>query len=437
VSNAQVGLLGITGLLVLIGLGTPIAVALMVVSALGILAIRGWDAAAGSLGSMPFDLSASWTLSAVPMFFLMGAFAFNSGMTTSVYKVLRMWFWWVPGGLAIATNMAGTAFGVISGSSVAVTAVMAKIAIPEMLKRNYDKALATAVVAASGTIDAFIPPSIIIIIYGIETEASINQLFLAGLFPGLLTAVIYSIMIIVRCKLDPTLAPPGTRDFSNAERHEATVDSWPMPTLFAGVFLGIYSGAMTPTEAGAGSAALAFLIALVRRQMTRAILWRSLIESASASASIFFIFIGAALFARFMSMSGVPFFLGRVVTDLSPSPLAFVLFMSAIIILLGMFLEGIGILLIVVPIILPICKQLGIDLIWMGMLVIKLIMIGLLHPPIGLQAFVVKSVVGDAVPLMTIFRGLLWFLAAEVVIVTLMIAFPEITLWLPRQFAVN
>jgi len=164
------------------------------------------------------------------------------------------------------------------------------------------------------------------------------------------------------------------------------------------------------------------------------VLWRSLVESASASASIFFIFIGAALFARFMSMSGVPSYLGNIVTEYSPSPMAFVLIISAIIILLGMFLEGIGILLIVVPIILPICKQLNIDLVWIGMLVIKLIMVGLLHPPIGLQAFVVKSVVGDTVPLMTIFRGLLWFLAAEVVIVGLMIVLPDITLWLPRQF---
>ncbi|WP_090708992.1 MULTISPECIES: TRAP transporter large permease [unclassified Beijerinckia] len=433
-TNPQIGLAGIAVLLTFIGLGMPIAVALFVVSVGGIFFIRGWDAAFGSIGSMPFDLSASWTLSAVPMFFLMGAFAFNSGMTISVYRVLRMWFWWVPGGLAIATNMAGTAFGVISGSSVAVTAVMAKIAIPEMLQRRYDKALATAVVAASGTIDALIPPSIIIIIYGIETEASISALFLAGIIPGLLTALIYSIMIVVRCKINPELAPVGERDFTVAERREATRDSWPLPVLFAGVFIGIYSGVMTPTEAGAASAALAFLIAMVRRQMTLLVLWRSLVESASASASIFFIFIGAALFARFMSMSGVPSFLGNVVAEYSPSPLGFVLIISAVIILLGMFLEGIGILLIVVPIIVPICKQLNIDLVWIGMLVIKLIMIGLLHPPIGLQAFVVKSVVGDTVPLMTIFRGLLWFLAAEVVIVALMIAFPSITLWLPHQF---
>ncbi|MDB5533989.1 MAG: C4-dicarboxylate transporter [Hyphomicrobiales bacterium] len=433
-TNYQIGLVGIAALLTFIGLGMPIAISLFVISVCGIFAIRGMDAAFGSIGSMPFDLSASWTLSAVPMFFLMGAFAFNSGMTISVYKVLRMWFWWVPGGLAIATNLAGTAFGVISGSSVAVTAVMAKIAIPEMLARRYDKALATAVVAASGTIDALIPPSIIIIIYGIETEASIAALFLAGIIPGLLTALIYSVMIIIRCKLNPELAPATGRDFSTEERRAATVDSWPLPALFAGIFVGIYSGAMTPTEAGAASAALALIIAMIRREMTWSILWRSLVESSTASASIFFIFIGAALFARFMSMSGLPFYLGELVAHLSPSPIAFVLMISVVIILLGMFLEGIGILLIVVPIIVPICKQLGIDLVWIGMLVIKLIMIGLLHPPIGLQAFVVKSVVGDTVPLMTIFQGLIWFLAAEVVIVGLMIAFPDISLWLPRQF---
>ena len=312
---------------------------------------------------------------------------------------------------------------------------MARIAIPEMLKYRYDKSLATSVVAASGTIDALIPPSIIFIIYGIQSETSITDLFLAGVMPGILTGVIYTALIMGRCLVNPNLAPRGERDFTAAERRAATLNSWPLPVLFAGIFIGLYSGATTATEAGAASAALALIIALARREMTWPVLRRSLIESSATTASLFFIVIGAAFFARFMAIAAVPTWLGAVIQDSAISPLAFILMMSVVIILLGMFLEGIGIMLIILPIIVPICRQLGIDLIWVGVLVVKLIMIGLLHPPIGLQAFVVKSVVRDEVPLGTIFRGLLWFLAAEIVIMALLIAFPDISLWLPRQMA--
>ena len=300
------------------------------------------------------------------MFLLMGAFAFNSGMTISVYKVFRMWFWWLPGGLAIATNWASAAFGAISGSSIAVTAVMARIAIPEMLKYRYDKSLATSVVAASGTIDALIPPSIIFIIYGIQSETSITDLFLAGVMPGILTGVIYTALIMGRCLVNPNLAPRGERDFTAAERRAATLDSWPLPVLFAGIFIGLYSGATTATEAGAASAALALIIALARREMTWPVLRRSLIESSATTASLFFIVIGAAFFARFMAIAAVPTWLGAVIQESAISPLAFILMMSVVIILLGMFLEGIGIMLIILPIIVPICRQLGIDLIWVG-----------------------------------------------------------------------
>ena len=248
-SNFHIGLLGILGLFALLAIRVPIAVALLVVSVLGVWAIRGVTAAFASIGTLSFDLAASWTLSAVPMFLLMGAFAFNSGMTISVYKVFRMWFWWLPGGLAIATNWASAAFGAISGSSIAVTAVMARIAIPEMLKYRYDKSLATSVVAASGTIDALIPPSIIFIIYGIQSETSITDLFLAGVMPGILTGVIYTALIMGRCLVNPNLAPRGDRDFTAAERRAATLDSWPLPVLFAGIFISLYSGATTATEA--------------------------------------------------------------------------------------------------------------------------------------------------------------------------------------------
>jgi tripartite ATP-independent transporter DctM subunit len=343
-----------------------------------------------------------------------------------------MLFWWVPGGLAIASNLAGAAFGAVSGSSLAVTAVMAKIAIPEMLQRRYNKSLATSVVAASGTIDALIPPSIAIIIYGIEAEAPITDLFLAGITPGILTIVAYVALIAIRCRLDPSLAPAGTRDFTSDERRAAARESWPFLALFVAVFAGMYSGVATPTEAGAVSAALALLIAFARRQMSWRTAWQSLVESCVPTASIFFIIVGAAFFARFMSISGVPQYLGESIQLISPSPTMFILMMSAVIILMGMFLEGLAIMLIVLPLVLPICRDLGIDIVWVGLIIIKLVVLSLLHPPLGLQAFVVKSIVGDTASLATIYKGLLWFVGAEFLIIGLMIAFPDLSMWLPR-----
>lgn len=431
-TNFQIGLAGIGCLFMLLLLRMPIAFALAMVSIGGMTAIRGSDAAFGALGSLPYEFSANWTLSAAPMFLLMGAIAFHSGMTASVYKVCRMWFWWVPGGLAVATNWASTAFGAVSGSSVAVTAVMARIAVPEMLRHRYDASLATAVVAASGTIDALIPPSIAFIIYSWYAEVPITDLFMAGVIPGLLTAVVYTVMIVTRCSLDPTLGPRGSKDFTPAERRAANLDAWPLPVLFIGIFGTLYSGLMTSTEAAAGSAALACAIAIVRREMSWPVLRDSLSESALTTASLFLIVIGAALFTRFMAVSSLPLELGKLITSWQPSVTTFMLIVTGIYIVLGMFLEGMGIMMLTLPILVPICRTLGLDLVWLGVVVVKLILLGLMHPPIGIQAFIVKGVVGNEVPLTTIFRGLLWFLAVELVIIGLLITFPDISLWLPR-----
>jgi C4-dicarboxylate transporter, DctM subunit len=430
-SNSAIGLYGVIALFVLLGLRMPIAVALSLVSVVGVWAIRGLNPALGSMATLPYDFSANWTLSAVPMFLLMGAFAFNSGMTASVYKLSRMWLWWLPGSLAIATNWASALFGAISGSSIAVTAMMARLAVPEMLKYKYDKALATSVVAASGTIDAMIPPSIPFIIYAWYAEVPVGELFMAGVVPGILTGLIYMTMIIIRCWRNPDLAPPIDRDFSKQERRQVTLDAWPLPLLFLGIFGGLYTGIATPTEAAAASAALALVIAVVRREMSWSTLWNSLVESCTTTSSIFLIVIGAAFFTRFMAVSGFPDYLSGAIRDLAPTPMMFILLVGVVIIIMGMFLDGVGIMLLLLPIVVPIARSFQVDLIWLGVIIVKLIMIGLLHPPIGIQAFIVKGVVGEKVSLMTIYRGLCWFLAAEAVIMFLIISFPQITLFLP------
>lgn len=434
-SNFEVGLAGIGCLFVLMLMRMPIAIALGLVSAIGIAVIRSGRAATGVMSAMPYDFAANWTLSAVPMFLFMGSVAFNSGMTTSTYKVFRMAFWWMPGGLAVATNWASAAFGAICGSSVAVTAMMARLAIPEMLRYRYDKSLASSVVAASGTIDSLIPPSIAFIIFAWYAEIPVTRLFLAGIVPGLLTAVLYTVLIVTRCTLKPELGPRGARDFSSSELWRATFDAWPLPVLFIGIFAGLYSGVMTVTEAAAGSALIACVIALLRREMTVRVLFSSLTESATTTASLFFLVIGAAMFARFMAISGVPAQLGSIIQGLDLSVLGFMLIVTLVYLVLGMFLEGIGIMMLTMPILLPICEVMDIDLVWMGVIVVKLILIGLITPPVGLHAFVVKSVVGDTIPLTTIFRGLVWFVAVEFLVVALLIAFPALSLWLPGLLA--
>lgn len=434
-SNFEIGLTGIGCLFVLMLLRMPIAIALGLVSVVGIAVIRSSKAATGVMSAMPYDFAANWTLSAVPMFLFMGSVAFNSGMTSSTYRVFRMAFWWMPGGLAVATNWASAAFGAICGSSVAVTAMMSRLAIPEMLRYRYDKSLASSVVAASGTIDSLIPPSIAFIIFAWYAEIPVTKLFLAGIIPGLLTAGLYTALIVTRCWINPNLAPRGERDFAPSDLRRATLDAWPLPVLFFGIFAGLYSGVMTVTEAAAGSALIACVIALVRREMTMRVLVRSLTESAMTTASLFFLVIGAAMFARFMAISGVPSQLGAIISGWDLSVMSFMLIVAVIYLVLGMFLEGIGIMMLTMPILLPICDVLGIDLVWMGVVVVKLILVGLITPPVGMHAFVVKSVVGDSIPLTTIFRGLVWFVAIEFVVVALLISIPDLSLWLPRVLA--
>lgn len=425
------GFAGIGLVLVLLAFRVPIAVSLATVSIAGLYLLRGPRASLGTLGSLPFDFASSFTLSAVPMFLLMGAIAFHTGLTSSLFKAARVWLNGLPGGLAIASNFASAGFSAASGSSLATSAAMGRLAIPEMLKYGYDKALATGTIAAAGTLGALIPPSIAFVIYGWYAELPVGQLLIAGFLPGLMTAAIYALMIVGRCIVNPKLAPRIDEHFTLGDRMRALRDVWPLPLLIAGVIGSIYGGIATPTEAGAVGAILALFIGAAQRQLT----WRNLImsfaEALKTTSSIFFIAIGAILLTRFLAIAGVPQFLTSFVSEIDPEPIWVILSMCLVYVILGMFLDPLGVMLLTLPIFLPIYDTLGVDEIWIGVLVVKLIEIGLLTPPIGLNAYVVKGVVGNQVPLTTIFRGLTWFLACEVVIMALLIAFPAISLWLP------
>lgn len=429
--SLTLGFAGVGVVLVLMAARVPIAVALGAVSIVGIALLRGPGAALGALGTLPFDFAANWSLSAVPMFLLMGAACYHTGLTGNLYEAARLWLNRLPGGLAIASNIAAAAFAAASGSSLATAAAMGRIAIPEMLRHGYDKGLATATVAAAGTLGALIPPSILFVIYGWFTEQSIGKLLIAGIVPGLLTAAVYALMIVVRCRARPSIAPRIAIEVASREKWRATREVWPLPVLILGVIGSIYGGIATPTEAGAVGALLAIVIAVAQGRLTVRGLLDSIGEATRTTAVIFFIAVGAVLLTRFLAMAGVPRFLAAEVGALALDPLHLVLALSLAYVILGTFLDPIGLMLITLPVFLPMFEALNVDLIWIGVIVVKLLEIGLLTPPVGLNVYVVKGVVGDAVPLGTIFRGLIWFLACEVAIMALIIAFPSISLYLP------
>lgn len=417
-------------LLLLLALRVPIGVALATVSIGGIIALRGTRPAFGVLGSLPFDFAASWSLSAVPMFLLMGSIAYHTGLTRSLYSAARLWLNSLPGGLAVASNFASAGFAAASGSSLATAAAMGRLAIPEMLAYGYDRGLATGTIAAAGTLGAFIP-SIAFVLYGWYTQQPVGTLLIAGIIPGLLTAGAYTVMIVIRCSLNPELAPRVRVRAGVAEKFAALRDVWPLPLLIMSVVGGIFSGVATATEAGAVGAMFALLIALFSGRLTLRSLHASFMEALRTTASIFFIAIGAILLTRFLAMAGVPRLMSEIVTGWHLGAVGVIVTMILVYLLLGMFLDPIGIMLLTLPVFLPMFDELNINLIWIGVLVVKMIEVGLLTPPVGLNAFVVKNIVGDTVSLNEIFSGLSWFLVCEVVIVALLIIFPALSLWLP------
>ena len=430
-SDVGIGFIGIGAILFLIAFRTPVGLALGLVALAGLLEFLGFKATLGLLGVVPFEFAARWELSAIPMFLLMGTIAYYSGMTASLYRAARLWLGFLPGGLAVASNFACAGFAAASGSSLATTVAMGRIAIPEMLQYGYDKGLATGVVASAGNLGSLIPPSVLMILYAVFAEQSVAQLFIAGILPGLLTAGIYAVMIVVRCRITPTLAPRIDERVTWAEKFSALALIWPLPVLIVAVIGGIYGGVVTPTEAGAFGAVLAFAIAVVQRRMSWKILRQSVVEAIESTSTIFFVAIGAILLTRFMALSGVPEFLVELMGDWAVDPLFLVIGASLIYLILGMFLDPIGLMLVTLPILLPLFDALDLQPIWIGILIVKYVEIGLMTPPVGLNVYAVKTVVGDEVPLETIFKGVFWFLGCEVVIVALLIGFPSITLYLP------
>ncbi|MEM8597854.1 MAG: TRAP transporter large permease subunit, partial [Pseudomonadota bacterium] len=381
--NVTIGAVATLIGLFLVALRVQIGVALGIVSFFGIAAILNMRAAWGIVTAVPFNFVGDWNLTAVPMFLLMGYVAFSADLTSSLFRAMRILLSRLPGGLAVASVGACAMLAAASGSSVATSAAMARIATPEMLRFKYDPGLASGVIASSGTLGSLIPPSILMVLYGYFAEVSIAQLFMAGFLPGLLSAVLFAGMIITRATLNPSLAPPVEESFSREEKMEALREVWPMPALILGVLSGIFLGWFTPTEAGAVGALLAMVLATVRRRMSWAVLRDAVTRTITGTAGIFMVVIGTVLLGRLMALSGLPNALADFMLSWGGDQLTAILMVVVLYLILGMFLDSIGILLLTLPIILPVTQTVGIDLIWFGIILIKLLEIGLVTPPVG------------------------------------------------------
>jgi tripartite ATP-independent transporter DctM subunit len=417
--------------LVLIGLRVPIGVALGIVSFSGIAAILNMQAAWGIVTAVPFNFVGDWNLTAIPMFLLMGYIVSSTGLSSGLFRAMRIALSRLPGGLAVASVGACALLSAASGSSVATSSAFARIATPEMLRYGYNPGLAAGVVAAAGTLGSMIPPSILMVLYGYVAEVSIARLFMAGFLPGLLTALAFCAMIILRVSLNPSLAPPITERFTRTQKLVALREIWPLPVLIMAVLVGIFIGVFTPTEAGAVGAFLAIIFALMRGALSFAALKDGVLKTLTGTAAIFMVVIGTVLLARLMALSGVPGHIAGGLMAMGGDRLTVILMMSVLYLILGCFLDSIGILLLTLPIILPVARQAGLDLIYCGIILIKLLEIGLVTPPVGLNVYVMKGALGNLISLPTIFRGVIWFVATDIITLMIIIAFPVISLFLP------
>lgn len=428
-SPDTIAVLGIIVLVLVFMLRMPVAYAMGVVGFVGFIFAGSWDSALSIVSKDIWATFSSYSLSVAPMFILMGTIAFHSGISARLFNAAHKWAGRLPGGLAIATILACAGFGAMCGSTTAAAAAMGKVTLPEMKRYNYDDALRTGCVASAGSLAVMIPPSTILIIYGVMTQESIGKLFIAGILPGILLAALFSVAVLLMVWRKPSLAPMS-RPFSFREKLKSLSGIIEMILLFALVMGGLFVGWFTPTEAGAIGAAGAFVIAVVRRTITLKAMWAALAETTRISAMVFMIITGATIFGHFMAITRAPFALSEWVGNLPLPPLVIMLFIMFIYLVGGCFMDSLALVTLTIPILYPIVLQLGYDSVWFGVMIVLAAEMGVITPPVGVNVYVIKGVAGE-VPLHTIFRGIVPFLLALLVAIVLILLIPQIALFLP------
>jgi len=424
------GLVMIVLLLVLLAIGLPIAFSLGISGVICVFMVTGWQTTYGFLSTTPFNTSASWLYVVLPLFILMGMLSYSAGINEDAFTIANYWLGKIKGGLAMATIWACSVFGATSGSSIAAAATMGKLAIPQMRRYNYSMELAAGCVAGGGTLSVMIPPSGILVIYGIITEESIGQLLIAGLLPGLLSALIYMSGIYVWCSIKPSIAPSTDIRVTWKKRFVSLKNGYGAVLIFAVVMGGIYTGILTPTEAGAFGAAVALILLLTKSKTRFHSLREGLVETAKVTCMFFTIVICAHFFTLGLTVSGIPKALVTYLTELSMHPKLILTILLFVYIPLGMFLDTVSLLFLTLPIIFPVVKAMGFSGIWFGILVTKLIEVSLITPPVGLNVYVIKGILPE-VEIGTIFKGCIPFLIMDILTLAALFFFPQITLWLP------
>ncbi len=425
-----VSLIGIAMLFVIAFLGFPLGFAMLAVGGVGFAMLRGTGPAMEMVVQQIMDVVLNTNFAVLPMFLLMGAFVYRAALSDDLYEAADAWLGHHKGGLAMATIAASGGFAAVSGSSLATVATMAKVAIPSMRKYKYADSLAAGTIAAGGTLGILIPPSAALIIYGILTEEGIAELFAAGIIPGLISIVLYIIVIRIVTHYRPEMGPSGERT-DWAERFKKLWRVWGIVLLFILILGGISFGVFTPNEAGGIGTIGALAFALLRRRMTWSILFESLVEAAQTTAMVFMIAIGALVLNNFVALAGLSSAVVGWLDSLQFTPMTVLLIILAFYIVLGTVIEGLAMIFLTVPIFVPVIEALGFDLVWFGIVLVMMVEISLITPPIGLNVFVMKSMMPD-VPLNTIFKGIAPFFCADIVRLAVVVFFPIVALWLPQ-----
>ncbi|AZO79136.1 MULTISPECIES: TRAP transporter large permease [unclassified Bosea (in: a-proteobacteria)] len=434
-SATSIGLIGMATLVGMILVRIPVGVALGLVGFVGYAAIDGFAKARLVFGAVPLELSSAYTLSVLPLFTLMGALATMAGLSGDLFRASNAIFAGMRGSLAMAAVGASAAFGAVCGSSLATAATMSRISIPQMLKAGYSPALAAGVVAAGGTLGILIPPSLILMIYGIIAQLSIIKLFAAALIPGLVLTGLYLITVWVWVRLRPEAAPKLPSE-GKAQAFRLVLNIWDVAALFLVTFGGIYLGWFSPTEAAAVGAFGALLLGLLRRGFARGDVTTAFTETTRITANLILIVLGSTIFSYFVVQTGMAQSVVKGITALGLSPLAVMLLLIAFYVFLGCFLEGIGMVLVTVPVLLPLVLSTGYDPIWFGVLLVIVVEIGLIHPPVGMNLFVIRTQAPE-ISLGAMYRGVLPFLAGPFVLIAMLLAWPDLALWLPRSMSLN
>jgi tripartite ATP-independent transporter DctM subunit len=423
------GILGIVLLLILFSLRMQIGLCMLIVGFLGFAYLGSTSSGLTLLGMVPYSTAAAYGLSVIPLFMLMGMFLSYGGLGKDIFEAANAWVKHIRGGMALATIAAIAVWSAISGSATATAASIGSIVLPEMKKHGYSDALATACVAAGGTMDILIPPSSVLVLYGILTEESIGKLLIAGILPGLLLAALFAIVVyfwVRRRPQDAPVHPPAPM----RERITSLKPIWAVVVIFVLVMGGIYRGFFTPTEAAAIGAFASLGVSLISRRFNRKAMTSALDAGARTTAMLFFILIGAIVFSRFLAVTKIPMELSSWIAGLAVSKYVVITIIIVLMIILGCFIEGISLMVLTIPILYPLVISLGFDGIWFGILFVTLLNIGMVTPPVGINVYVTAGV-AKGVPIMTIFRGVTPFWISMIFACILLVIFPQIATWLP------